>query len=81
MATTYASDLLAMLAEVAKKKDIKQVDDVAAAHGLTGPFRADFGKAVEDAKSAGLYPVVAGTVSWNDLNAIAEDFKLHRGIS
>lgn len=65
---------------VAKKSDIKQVDDVAAAHGLTGPLRAAFGDAVEDAKAAGDYPVVGGKVNWSDLNKIAAEFKLDRGI-
>ncbi len=66
---------------MAKKSDIKQVDDAAAAHGLTGPLRAAFGDAVEGAKDAGLYNVVGGKVSWSDLNEIAEDFKLERGIA
>jgi len=66
---------------MAKKADIKQVDDVAAAHGLTGPLRAAFGGAVEDAKAAGLYDVVAGKISWSDLNEIAQDFKLEHGIA
>lgn len=66
---------------MAKKADIKQVDDVAAAHGLTGPLRAAFGDAVEDAKAAGLYDVVGGKVGWSDLNQIAQDFKLERGIA
>ncbi|MCP9491023.1 MAG: hypothetical protein MSC31_14290 [Solirubrobacteraceae bacterium MAG38_C4-C5] len=66
---------------MAKKSDIKQVDDVAAAHGLTGPLRAAFGYAVEDAKAAGVYNVIGGKVSWSDLNEIAEDFKLERGIA
>ena len=66
---------------MAKKADIKQVDDVAAAHGLTGPLRAAFGDAVEDAKAADLYDVVGGKVGWSDLNQIAQDFKLERGIA
>ncbi len=65
---------------MAKKSDIKQVDDVAAAHGFTGPLRAAFGEAVEDAKAAGVFDVVGGKVSWADLNEIAKDFTLERGL-
>lgn len=66
---------------VAKKKaDIKQVDDVATHHGLTGPLRAEFGEAVEDAKAAGVYDVVDGKISWQDLNDAAQDFKVNKGL-
>lgn len=57
------------------------MDQAAAAHGLTGPLRAEFGDAVEAAKEAGDYPVTSGTVSWADLNKIATEFKLDRGIA
>lgn len=57
-----------------------QVDDVAAAHALTGPLRAAFGVAVEAAKNAGLYPIAGGKVSWSDLNKIAAEFKLDHEI-
>lgn len=67
-------------AAVAKKADIKQIDDVATAHGLTGPLRGAFGDAVERAKAADLYPVVRGKLTYSDLNEIATQFKLDRGI-
>jgi hypothetical protein len=66
---------------VARKPDIKQVDDVATAHGLTGPLRAAFGEAVEDAKTARIYPVEKGKLSWEHLNEIAEEFKVDHDIA
>lgn len=64
---------------VARKPDIKQVDDVATAHGLTGPLRAF--EAVEDAKTAGIYPVEKGKFRWEHLNEIAEEFKVDHDIA
>lgn len=66
---------------MARKADIKQIEDVAAQHGLTGPWRRRYGEAVEDAKVNAEYPVVNGKLSWEHLNEIATQFKVDHGIS
>lgn len=65
---------------MAKKHDIRQVDQLAAKHGLLGPWRGPLGNAIEAKKeSAGLPSWYA--FSWSELNEIAEQFKVDHDIS